>query len=279
MREAILHISEFIAYSNLFISASSYYFTLYCCESLHISSDKTKLYALIVALSVFFIYGLQRLYFVKSKPALTPRQHWYKRFFNPMAFMVGASALSILPLLFLFPFKLALYFALPAVISLVYYLGPLPLRKVFAIKGFVIGLVWAACCVVIPFYIFQPQISAGKMFLLATAAFFFVAALCIPFDIRDIHEDRPKKIKSIPVVLGVRMSIVTGIALAVLFGVLICLANFEANVILAAVVTSAITIFAVGFSTPERSKFYFSLLVDGLLFAPFLSLRLFQLSE
>ncbi len=277
MQKILRTVPDFIANSNLFIAICSYFFTLFCCETMKIFSRRRIEFALLVGCSVFFIYGLQRLYFVKFKPVITSREKWYRQHFTFMTFLVSLSAAAIVFFIFRFPSELIFYFSAPALLSLLYYLGPVPLRKIFAVKGFVIGFVWALTSVVIPFLIFYPDMYAGKMILIGAYVFFFLAAICGPFDIRDVHEDADRNIRSIPVVYGIRFSVIVGITLSLLFILFFLVPQFSSETVIAMILTGIITGLTIAFSNPGRNRLYFSLLVDGMLLLPFFLLRLIQL--
>jgi UbiA prenyltransferase family len=214
---------DFISNSNLFVSCCAFFFSKQALLSLNITDKRTlSLYPLLVSVSVFFIYGCQRLYHSKrSRPPFTEREQWYAEHFGLILFPVAFSGLAVVSMLFFFPPVMILYFLPLLAVSLLYYLGPLPLRKIHMLKGFLIALVWTAVCVAVPYCLFPNQKTAGEMYFLTAGTFFLVSGLCIPFDIRDMKEDREKNILSLPVLYGITGSKVIAVLMVVAFPLLL----------------------------------------------------------
>lgn len=276
MKKFFSDAGDFLVNTNLYISACSFFYTLFCCKLLEIENSKALSYSFLVALSVFVIYCVQRLYFIVVSPPVTRREHWYHTNRWWLWILVIIASIKLTDSIFSLSPKLILYFAPFAALSLLYYLGPIPLRKVFMLKGFVIGIVWAAVCVAVPFYFFESAVTFTKAACLAGAAFLFVAALCIPFDIRDIEDDFKKGIRSMPLVIGEKRSKITGTLLMLCRLILIIAGNFQADAVMSVSITTAITIGGILFSSPSRNRFYFSVFIDGMLLLPYLFYLFFR---
>ena len=69
-----------------------------------------------------------------------------------------------------------------------------------------IALVWSLSCVLLPVfeasYHQQRNLSNREIFLLVLTRFVFVAAMTVPYDIRDISDDKKGGLKTLPVILG-----------------------------------------------------------------------------
>lgn len=133
------------------------------------------------------------------------------------------------------------------------------LREIPFLKTFLIAVVWT--CVL--FYI--PWLNEGRKTELIqnelTAFFFLFAALTIPFDIRDMEQDRIQH-KTLPLLFGVTVSKVVALALLAVFYLIIANINQE---IWKNLLFGSITLLAsllVLFTNSTRSIYFFAAL-DG----------------
>lgn len=133
------------------------------------------------------------------------------------------------------------------------------LREIPFLKTFLIAVVWT--CVL--FYI--PWLNEGRKTELVqnelTAFFFLFAALTIPFDIRDMEQDRIQH-KTLPLLFGVTVSKVVALALLAVFYLIIANINQE---IWKNLLFGSITLLAsllVLFTNSTRSIYFFAAL-DG----------------
>lgn len=82
------------------------------------------------------------------------------------------------------------------------------LRSIKGLKAFTIALVTIIPSIFIPIAEenIWSKIDPIELALFSFAEFFFITALCIGADIRDIQEDKEDKIKSFPVAAGIQIS-------------------------------------------------------------------------
>lgn len=145
---------------------------------------------------------------------------------------------------------------------------PIGLRNLPGIKLFLIALVWSLSTVAFP--IIEAEGSYGmsvpftETFLLTTKRFLFIAAITIPFDIRDFFQDKIYELKTLPVLLGVRKSQWICFGFLVVYLVLVLLFN---NGILLDVIASSTTVLITSWlifkSNFKRDEYYYFLLLDG----------------
>jgi 4-hydroxybenzoate polyprenyltransferase len=153
-----------------------------------------------------------------AKPA-HPQKSPYKRirwFFGHYRLMVTLTIVSILglvPLFFLVSISSRLLLIFLAVLSFAYGL-PLfamgdrkfGLRNIPGLKLFLITLVWTMSTVLLPILeaqaVHSTLISLRDTTILIAKRFLFIGALAIPFDIRDLFEDRQFGLKTIAVAWG-----------------------------------------------------------------------------
>lgn len=142
--------------------------------------------------------------------------------------------------------------------------GRRALRDIPGLKIFWIGGSWAAVTVLLPLLgtneinSLWPPIFAERLF--------FVLAITLPFDIRDMHYDSGNQ-KTIPQVIGLRKSAWLAQGLNLLFAVIV-LINFaysnQQEVIFALVISALINAVVLAFAFRPRPEPYYSVLVDGL---------------
>lgn len=76
------------------------------------------------------------------------------------------------------------------------------LRQIPGLKLFLIAGVWASACVLIPYYESGAGLETEKLLMLWLKRFLFVAAITLPFDIKDIEADRGLGLHTLATRLG-----------------------------------------------------------------------------
>jgi 4-hydroxybenzoate polyprenyltransferase len=121
--------------------------------------------------------------------------------------------LSLIPLFLLLSIESRILLIFLGILSFLYgiplfSLGGLKfgLRNIPGLKPFLITLVWTMSCVLLPVLEAQDlhtaDISMRDTTILIAKRFLFVAALTVPFDIRDLFQDKQFGLKTIPVAWG-----------------------------------------------------------------------------
>ena len=96
----------------------------------------------------------------------------------------------------------------PSLLAIAYVLplfGGKRLRDFDFVKIFFVALVWAWACSLIPLIELGYKID-GEMLLRFASSFFFIFAITVPFDIRDLDIDDHSRVKTLPSLLGVERS-------------------------------------------------------------------------
>ena len=227
--------------------------------------SKWFLYALAISLATFSVYNLQRIYKFKKQATLqTETFDWLKKQINwmkPIGIICGILALMLSAYLVMDILSNGWLFLLTVFVS-IFYVVPFfgkRLREIPFLKTFLIAVVWT--CVL--FYI--PWLNEGRKTELVqnelTAFFFLFAALTIPFDIRDMEQDRLQH-KTLPLLFGVTVSKVVALAFLAVFYLIIANINQEMgkNVLLGSITLLASLL--VLFTNSTRSIYFFAAL-DG----------------
>lgn len=91
------------------------------------------------------------------------------------------------------------------------------LRQIPYLKIFLIAFVWAAVTVFIPVVNYKKPLYSLHVLSVFLERMLFVLAITLPFDIRDMDDDKKAGIQTIPLRLGVIKSIYMSVAVLILF--------------------------------------------------------------
>ena len=177
--------------------------------------------------STLAIYNFCILITQPQQPEKSPhkRVRWFFSHYRLMVTLTIVSILSLVPLFFLISFSSKILLVFLAGLSFAYGI-PLftmgdrkfGLRNIPGLKLFLITLVWTMSIVLLPVLEAQAahfaNISMRDTTILIAKRFLFIAAVAIPFDIRDLFEDKQFGLKTIPVAWGEKecLSLLPGIA-------------------------------------------------------------------
>lgn len=158
--------------------------------------------------------------------------------------------------------------------------GRAGLRNIPGAKLFIIALVWALTCVYVPI---KELKSAGvpidplDVFLLTFKRFLFITAITIPFDIRDLFQDRRYQLKTLPVMLGEQKAHLFCQLLLMLYIFLLLI--FVSQITVATLGLILVTILSgwlIFKSRWKKNEYYYFLFLDGTLILQFLSVLTLQ---
>lgn len=138
------------------------------------------------------------------------------------------------------------------------------IRRIPLLKVFYVGLVWALmnCWLTLP----------GFNFPIFFISFFFITALVLPFDIRDMKVDT---VKTFPTIIGVQNT--KYIAYSLIFlSIILSVFYLELNYSIAFFLSGIITYILIYFSENERDDSYFSFWIETCSALPFLFLLIME---
>ena len=232
--------------------------------------------------ATLFLYAVHRIIGLqKSKPFTEEgRYAVISRFKGHIVFYAGMAGLCAGIFLLQMPVNLIAGLVVPCLLSLLYVL-PIwkgyRLRDLHYVKIFLIAITWSWITV------FLVALELGMlwskpMYVMLVERAFFVFAITIPFDIRDLEIDAFNKVKTLPAALGVRNSQRLAV-LCLLVMVLLALLNYYWDVYslmnLIALVTSAcLSGVLIFFSNRVQHDYFFTGLVDGMMIFQFLVVAL-----
>ncbi|GJM31311.1 MAG: hypothetical protein DHS20C18_03120 [Saprospiraceae bacterium] len=172
---------------------------------------------------------------------------------------------------------------LPCLISLLYVLPIFPSgkrgRDFSFLKIFLIAFSWAWITVLLPAIDLQMS-WIYPIYLIFLERMFFIFAIALPFDIRDIKVDQYNKVKTIPTRFGIYTTKrITGVVLLFMMGMV--LLNYQIDAYSAAscvaLCLSAIQVFVLVYlSDRYQHDYFFSGLIDGAMILQFILVIIFN---
>ncbi|MDT3404466.1 hypothetical protein [Mucilaginibacter terrae] len=255
------------------------------------SQPSVPVLALLFA-STLGLYNFCILIIRPKKPESSPylRVRW---FFKHHSLMIGITIvclLALIPLFFLLANQSKILLLCLAALSFGYGL-PLfsnkgrktGLRNVPGLKALLITLVWVLSCVLLPIfeakYTMHIAVSNTNTLIILAKRFLFIAALTVPFDIRDLFQDQIAGLKTIPVAFGEKTAyIICQFLLAGHIILLLLLRNYRlTSDFFALSLVAILTGWLIFKSNWKRNEYYYFFYLDGVLILQYVALQVFKL--
>jgi 4-hydroxybenzoate polyprenyltransferase len=206
------------------------------------------------------------------------RVRWFFAHYRLMVTFTIVSLLSLIPLFFLLSMESKILLVFLSILSFGYSL-PLfavgdhkfGLRNIPGLKPFLITLVWTMSCVLLPVLEAQDMhlsdISTRDITILIAKRFLLIGALTIPFDIRDLFQDKHFGLKTIAVAWGEKNAYL--FCQVLLVGYIALLFLFRRNGFNADFFALSITAALMGWlifrSKWKKNEYYYFFYLDGVL--------------
>ncbi|MHB1176727.1 MAG: UbiA prenyltransferase family protein [Daejeonella sp.] len=241
--------------------------------------------------STLALYNFSILLVKPGKPERSPfrRIRWIFSHYRLMITATIIAILSILPLLFFLNTASRILLVSLALISVAYSLPIFSihdkhfgLRNIPGVKLFLIAMVWSLSCVLLPILELESNIEASvsvnDAILLISKRFLFIAAITVPFDIRDLFLDKRNELKTIPVILGEQKALMVcqGLLVGYLVLLLIFIKRIDSN-FLGLTLTIVLTGWLIFKSKWKKNEYYYFLYLDGTMIVQFLILLICSL--
>ena len=283
IKKAFFSILDFLLFSNLFIACCAVAQGLVTYYLLKLPPEKPLLAFLFF--STLLIYNLSMLLSKPEQPQKSPfkRVRWIFSHHRLIISITLIAGLCVIPIALLYlSYQSKLLMAFIGMIALAYNFPFLTLnqkkiglRNLPGIKLFLIAFVWSVSCVLLPIVDLETKygisVSLGQTLLLIAKRFLFICAITIPFDIRDLFQDKLYELKTIPVMLGEKKAWVFCQALLAAYLILLILFTKTINL---DVIGIALTIFITGWlifkSNLKKNEYYYFFFLDGTMILQFL---------
>ncbi|MBC8985609.1 hypothetical protein H9X96_07450 [Pedobacter sp. N36a] len=281
---------DFLLFSNLFIAICAVAQGLVTYYLLHVPPDKYIL--AIIFFGTLGLYNFSMLLSVPKDPANATlmRVRWIFSHHRLIISMLLISGLCLIPLgllylsiegklLMLFTGVLAISYNIPFLTLNGQKIG---LKNIPLIKLFLVALIWSISCVLLPIVETEHNqllnISTGETLLLVAMRFLFIAAITIPFDVRDLFQHKIIALKTIPALLGDKKAFLFSQFLLGGYLVLLILLQQTVNLeVILLTITIGLTGWLIYKSNPERNEYYYFLYLDGMMLLQYLLLVLLHL--
>ncbi|MGI4749579.1 MAG: UbiA family prenyltransferase [Janthinobacterium lividum] len=290
MRKLFYPAFDFLLFSNMFMALCAVAQAMV--TFLLIDSKPIYPVLAILFLSTLCIYNFSILLSKPSHPENSPfkRVRWFFAYYRLMIAITVISAILLLPLFFLVSLQSKLLLIFLSVLSFGYGLPMFTsgsqrfgLRNIPGLKLFLIGFTWALSIVLLPVFevehLHHINIADTHILLLSAKRFLFITAMAIPFDIRDLFQDRKFGLKTIPVVFGEKNAYLLCQLLLIIYLILLFLFrdhgfdhNFFALTI--TIILAGWLIFRFKF---EKNEYYYFFCVDGVLILQWVLMVAFRL--
>jgi len=158
------------------------------------------------------------------------------------------------------------------------------LRNNLVVKNILLSAIWALATVLFPIIGNSGEINGNEIIFMFLRRFFFIYALTLVFDIRDIEKDRLSGMKTIASRLGVPGTRLVATIALMIFCILVYIDfnlyqpeyQFLANALYGSALFAFLTIVMAG---PQRNNNYYSFVVDGAMALQFLLVFIFNQTQ
>ncbi|MEX8545965.1 MAG: UbiA family prenyltransferase [Mucilaginibacter sp.] len=289
MRKVLYAAFDFLLFGNLFMALCTVAQALVT----FILIDAKPVFPVLAILfcSTLFTYNFSILITKPKYPELSPfkRVRWFFARYKLMVAITVISAMLLLPLFFWVSAPSKILLVLLSVLSIGYGM-PLfsvgkqrfGLRNIPGLKLLLIGSTWALSVVLLP--VFEAQnlqhltFSKTEILVLTAKRFLFITAMAIPFDIRDLFQDRNVGLKTIPVVFGEKNAYL--LCQVLLAGYLFLLfffrePGFNSN-FFALAITIVLASWLIFRSNFIKNEYYYFFFVDGILILQYVLMLVFK---
>ncbi|SOD20469.1 UbiA family prenyltransferase [Pedobacter xixiisoli] len=271
-----LSILDFLLFSNFFIAICAVAQGL---VTYHLLGAKPSEHVLaFLFFSTLLIYNLAVLLAKPKEPQKSPfkRVRWIFAHHRLTISTTLISVLCLIPLGLLYlSFESKLLMIFVGLLAIAYNIPFLTLnnkkiglRNIPGIKLFLIAFVWASSCVLLPIVelesMHQIQVPLSETVLLLAKRFLFVCAITVPFDIRDLFQDKLYELKTIPVVLGEKKAWIFCQALLGIYLLLLVLFTKGINIdVIGLTLTVILTGWLIFKSNIKRNEYFYFFYLDG----------------
>ncbi len=226
-------------------------------------------YSLLVFFATLFIYNLQRVFY---KPALEKveisiRRKWIFKNQITLKLLILIGCIGGGISFFFIEHSIFFYLTPLLILSLLYFLPFIRLRKNPGLKLFTLVIVWSIVTALVPMLLDNVEVVSTQNSLHVLLRFCFLLGICIPFDIRDLEIDKAETVSTIPHLMGENKArwlafgcMLVYIALIVLdFGMDFINPKIFLTLLLSAFINTGIVLM----SNSKRSEYFYVAGVDG----------------
>ena len=250
---------QYLIYSNVLVSLCAV--SLSMVTELLLDTNHNMSIHIFIGLATFITYNLQRIIRYKNKD-VTKRAMWMKKNYTINITTIIIALIICSYIFFKFNINTKLLVIFCGLLCLAY---PIFLRNIPYIKIFLITTVWSISTVL--FIVTENNLELnGEIIHIILSRFFFIIAITIPFDIRDIKIDN-KEMKTIPIIFKEKTAV--SIAISCLFAfesisiIQYLLNEIHYSLLIGITLSFLYSLFIVKESNSKKPDIYFSLWVES----------------
>ena len=272
-------ILDFYLYSSLHIALCALFLTWSTYLLTYLEVDWN--YAVFVSSSTWLLYSLHRIIgiYKLSESRIENRFFVIRKFRKHLIVYASIAAfISVYTFISLSP-RMKLWLVVPIGLSLLYvaplFLGQKRLRDFHYIKIFLVASCWALLCGAFP--LLEAHLSNYELLLFSMEKFFFIFAITLPFDLRDIEVDRDSGLKTLAHLAPqyLRYGILITFVLCGVIVVANPLYNTEQKIVL--IITYLALELITRFSSRQKNDYFYSGVIDGTMILFFVVVWIFQI--
>lgn len=255
--------------SNIFIALAAVFLTLATQVQLGLEVHFHN-YLYLIFFATLLEYNFHKLVVIwkKDEEYENPKYDWVKANLKFFYILIFVSLGTFLFFVLTSKIEVVIAFMILGFITFFYsqpFLNLFNIRSIPYTKLFIISVIWSLTTIILPLIYSHNHINENVILIIIERIFFLIA-ITIPFDIRDIEQDKTAKIKTLPILLGKEKAYKLSYISLLIF-IIICIihyANSEQLYILIAMILSGLSSFIFLYSDKiRRIKFYHYGILDG----------------
>ncbi|MBL7882734.1 MAG: hypothetical protein JNL69_01595 [Bacteroidia bacterium] len=210
--KTIKQLINFILFSNIYVALGAFFLCISSAIELNLNNNYS--YTVLCFFSTLFIYNTQRIFYKKNDYTIPQsiRRKWISENRFIVLLLITLSFIGIIVSLFFVSKLIFIYFIPVFLLSVAYFFPTIELRKNAFLKQLILVFVWTVTTAVFPMILYKTSHIKEIDLLFFISRFCFMAAICLPFDIRDLTIDATDKTLTIPQLIGERKTkIIAGI--------------------------------------------------------------------
>lgn len=258
-------IFDFILFSNIFIALGAVALTYSTITQLQLNTSN-KTYLLLVFFATLFIYNFQRLFYKSTSGSDSIRRIWINKNQHVIKLHTAIGFLGTCITFLYSDYKLLLYLSPLLLLSIVYFTPFIKLRKHPLLKLLTLVLVWTMVTATTPLLLANESIAVNHLLHVAER-FFFMIAICIPFDIRDLHIDKTENIQTIPHYIGEKKAKNMALLCISISGIILFIEYVGETIYIktfvALILSTLVTAILIAATSSKRNEYFYVVGIDG----------------
>lgn|GEM_PF-198792 len=198
---------DFILFGNIYVALGAVCLIQSSIIQIQFTDHLLK-YSLLAFFSTLFVYNFQRIFYKSSEEnnAGSIRRKWIFNHKTSIRLLIVIAAIGVAVTFFFNDYRILFYLSPLLILSLIYFLPFVKLRKNPWLKLLTLVSVWTVATAVVPILLISTEPFSRNNLLHIIMRFSFMVAICIPFDIRDLMVDKADSVLTIPQLLGENMA-------------------------------------------------------------------------